>query len=293
MKKSATTTLKRKSEKNNIMLIAPMYIFTIIFIAGPLIYMVVLSFLKRAEVWGVLGEFTLKNYRDILEPIYLKTFIDSFKLAFTSTVIIVLIGYPFGYFMAKLSAIWKKRIMLLLMIPFWTSALIRLYGWIIILRSGGTLDLVLMGLGITKSPLKILYTYPAVVAGMVYALLPFMIFSVYTSAEKLDWSLVEAARDLGASPFIAFITVSFKLTLPGLLSGVILTFIPSMGLFFIADILGGNKVVLVGSVIQEQLMKAHNWPFAAALSVILMILTSLMIALYRKITKTKELEGLL
>lgn len=293
MKKSATTTLKRKSEKNNIMLIAPMYIFTIIFIAGPLIYMVVLSFLKRAEVWGVLNQFTLKNYRDILEPIYLKTFIDSFKLAFTSTVIIVLIGYPFGYFMAKLSAIWKKRTMLLLMIPFWTSALIRLYGWIIILRSGGTLDLVLMGLGITKSPLKILYTYPAVVAGMVYALLPFMIFSVYTSAEKLDWSLVEAARDLGASPFIAFITVSFKLTLPGLLSGVILTFIPSMGLFFIADILGGNKVVLVGSVIQEQLMKAHNWPFAAALSVILMILTSLMIALYRKITKTKELEGLL
>ena len=124
-----------------------------------------------------------------------------------------------------------------------------------------------MGLHVTQEPLKLLYTYPAVVVGMVYALLPFMIFSVYSSAEKLDFSLVEAARDLGASPLRAFLTVSFKLTLPGLLSGVVLTFVPSMGLFFIADILGGNKVVLVGNLIQEQLMKTHNWPFAAALSV--------------------------
>ena len=110
---------------------------------------------------------------------------------------------------------------------------------------------------------------------------------------ELDWSLVEAARDLGASPWQAFRTVTLKLTLPGLLSGVILTFIPSMGLFFIADILGGNKVVLVGSLIQDQLMKAHNWPFAAALSVALMIMTTLMIALYKRVTHSEELEGLL
>ncbi|MEG1125126.1 MAG: ABC transporter permease [Oscillospiraceae bacterium] len=286
-------TAKSAVEKSNVFMAMPIYLFTIIFVAGPLIYMVVLSFLKRAEVWGVLSEFTIKNYTDILEPIYLKTFLDSFKLAIISTVIITILGYPFGYFMAKLSAVWKKRMMMLLMIPFWTSALIRLYGWIIILGANGTVDKVLMWLGITKEPLKMLYTYPAVVAGMVYALLPFMIFSVYSSAEKLDWSLVEAARDLGAGAFKAFYTVTLKLTLPGLLSGVILTFIPSMGLFFIADILGGNKVVLVGSVIQEQLMKAHNWPFAAALAVILMILTSLMIAFYRKVTKVKDLEGLL
>ena len=149
-----------------------------------------------------------------------------------------------------------------------------------------------MGLGITKDPLKLLYTYPAVVVGMVYALLPFMILSVYSSAEKMDWSLVEAARDLGASPMKAFLTVTLKLTLPGLLSGVVLTFVPSMGLFFIADILGGNKVVLVGSIIQEQLTKGRNWPFAAALSVVLMIMTSLIIGIYRKVTNTKDLEGL-
>ena len=153
-------------------------------------------------------------------------------------------------------------------------------------------DKLLMGLHITDGPLKLLYTYPAVVVGMVYALVPFMIFSVYSSAEKLDFSLVEAARDLGASPMKAFLTVSLKLTLPGLLSGVVLTFVPSMGLFFIADILGGNKVVLVGNLIQEQLMKAHNWPFAAALSVALLLLTTLIIFLYRKISGVKDLEGL-
>ncbi len=271
----------------------PLYLFTLVFVLGPLVYMLVLSFLRRAEVWGVTGQLTLENYKNILAPVYLRTFVESFRLAVTSTLLIALIGYPFGYFMAKLRGRWKQTAMLALMIPFWTSSLIRLYGWIVILRSGGALDQLLMGLGLTDSPLRMLYTYPAVVAGMVYALLPFMILAVYSSAEKMDWSLVEAARDLGASAPAAFLTVTFRLTLPGLLSGVILTFIPSMGLFFIADILGGNKVVLVGSVIQDQLTQAHNWPFAAALSVVLMLLTSLLIWFYRRVAHVKELEGLL
>lgn len=282
-----------KQRKSVWLMLVPLYVFTIIFVAGPLLYMVLLSFQTRADVWGVVNEFTLRNYTSILDPVYLSTFAQSFQLAFTSTLLIALIGYPFGYFMARLSPAGKKRMTLLLMIPFWTNSLIRLYGWMIIFRANGTLDSLLMGLGITDAPLKLLYTYPAVVVGMVYALLQFMIFAVYSSAEKMDWSLVEAARDLGASPWRAFITVSFKLTLPGLLSGVILTFVPSMGLFFIADILGGNKIVLVGSLIQDQLMKAHNWPFAAALSVVLMLLTTLLIALYRRVTHSDELEGLL
>ena len=285
--------MKRRKHTGVWLMLAPLYIFTLLFVAGPLIYMVVLSFQQRAEVWGVVHTFTLENYKNILTPVYLQTFAESFKLALTSTALITLIGYPFGYFMAKLSAAWKKRLMLLIMIPFWTNSLIRLYGWIIIFRANGTLDKALMGLGLTDSPLKLLYTYPAVVVGMVYALLQFMILAVYSSAEKMDWSLVEAARDLGASPLRAFCTVTLKLTLPGLLSGIILTFIPSMGLFFIADILGGNKVVLVGTLIQDQVNKTHNLPFAAALSVVLMILTSLMISLYKRVTHTTELEGIL
>lgn len=281
-------------QKSSLWLTAlPLYIFTLLFVLGPLVYMVVLSFQQRAEVWGVLNEYTLDNYLNILQPVYLNTFLQSFKLALASTGCIILIGYPFGYFMAKLPGKWKGRMMLVLMVPFWTNSLIRLYGWIIIFRANGPLDALAMGLGLTDEPLKLLYTYPAVLVGMVYVLLEFMILAVYSSAEKMDWSLVEAARDLGASPLRAFWTVTFKLTLPGLLSGVILTFIPSMGLFFIADILGGNKIVLVGSLIQDQLMRAHNWPFAAALSVILMAMTSLMIALYKRITHTSELEGIL
>jgi spermidine/putrescine transport system permease protein len=292
LSRHGTAAARRKNGVSWLM-VAPIYLFTLVFVLGPLVYMFILSFLQRAEVWGVTNQVTLANYLNILTPIYLKTFAESFKLAITSTLLIALIGYPFGYFMARLPGKWKRFAMLGLMIPFWTSSLIRLYGWIIILRSNGTLDKILMGLGLTDSPLKLLYTYPAVLIGMVYALVPFMILAVYSSAEKMDWSLVEAARDLGASAPKAFFTVTFKLTLPGLLSGVILTFIPSMGLFFIADILGGNKVVLVGSLIQDQLTRAHNWPFAAALSVVLMILTSLMIWLYRKVTHVKDLEGIL
>ena len=287
-----TSRLKRKQARGQFLMALPLILFTVLFIVGPIVYMVVLSFLTRGETWGVVPEFTLKNYGDITQPVYLQTFGQSLRLAVISTLLVIALGYPFGYFMAKLGPKWKKRTMLLLMIPFWTSSLIRLYGWIIIFRAGGVLDTVLQGLHITEEPLKLLYTYPAVVVGMIYALLPFMIFAVYSSAEKLDFSLVEAARDLGASPMKAFLTVSLKLTLPGLLSGVVLTFVPSMGLFFIADILGGNKVVLVGNVIQEQLMKAHNWPFAAALSVVLLVLTTVIIWLYRKLSGEKDLEGI-
>ncbi len=277
----------------NLLYVAPIYIFTILFVLGPLIYMLVLSFLTPSETWGVTNEFTVDNYINMFDPVYLNTYVESLKLALITTVCVAIVGYPMGYFMAKLPKKWKKIVMVTIMIPFWTSALIRLYGWMIIFRSNGPLDKLLMALGITEDPLKLLYTYPAVVVGMVYALTPFMIFSVYSSAEKLDFTLIEAARDLGASATRAFFTIAFKLTIPGLLSGVILTFVPSMGLFFISDILGGSKVVLIGNIIQEQLTTAGNWPFAAALSVGLMILTSTLIFLYKKFTGAENVEGLI
>ena len=281
-----------KRKNRSVWMILPLYFFTLLFVVGPLIYMVALSFAEPSAGHGVDWVFNLENYKKILEPVYFNTFVQSFQLAVTSTLVICIVGYPFGYFMAMLPESKKKKAMLLLMLPFWVNSLIRLYGWIIILQNKGVLNFFLQKLGIIKEPLKILYSYPAIVVGMVYVLLPFMILSVYSSAEKLDWSLVEAARDLGASRIKAFWTVSFKLTLPGLLSGIILTFIPSMGLFFIADILGGNKIVLVGSLIQEQMTRVGDWPFAAALAVVLMVLTTLMIMLYRKITNVKELEGI-
>lgn len=284
--------MKKKRSFGLFLTVLPLYFFTLCFVLGPLLYMIALSFATRGDGSSVVWNFTLDNYRKIGEPVYLQSFVQSFQLAFTSTGLIILLGYPFGYYMAKLSPKWKKRMMLLIMVPFWTSSLIRIYGWIIILQAKGVLNGILMKLGILEEPLKILYSYPAVVIGMIYALLPFLVLAVYSSAEKMDWSLLEAARDLGANGIQAFFTVTFKLTLPGLLTGIILTFIPSMGLFFIADILGGNKIVLVGSVIQDQLTRGSNWPFAAALAVVLMVLTSLMILVYRKVTHVKDLEGL-
>jgi spermidine/putrescine transport system permease protein len=288
----AKGSLRRRSARAGLLAVLPLYLFTLAFVVGPLVYMAGLSFMRRSGAWGIAAVFTLRNYLRILEPVYLETFLQSIRLALLSTILVALLGYPFGYFMAKLSPRWRSRAMLLLIIPFWTSSLMRLYGWMIMFRANGVLDAALLALGIIKSPLKLLYTYPAVLTGMIYALVPFMIYSVYASAEKLDWSLVEAARDLGASPARAFLTISLPLTMPGLFSGVVLTILPSMGLFFLADLLGGNKIVLVGNLIQEQLMKAHDWPFAAALSVVLMVMTSLFLYLYRRLSRSGELEGL-
>lgn len=271
--------------------VVPLYIFTILFILGPMLYMIAVSFAENnPSGYGFQWSFTLENFKRIFDPLYLQCFVQSFQLAFSTTIICMLIGYPFGYFMGRLSGRGKKVMMFLIMIPFWTSSLIRIYGWLIILQAKGIFNSFLQAIGLIEEPMKILYTYPAVLVGMVYALLPFMILSVYSSVEKMDWSLVEAARDLGASPAKAFLTVTLKLTLPGLMSGIILTFVPSMGLFFIADILGGNKIVLVGSLIQDQLTRGSNWPFAAALAMILTIMTTIMIAANRMVMQGKGEE---
>lgn len=249
-----------------------MYLFTLVFIIGPLVLMLVISFLER-DGFGVSGTFTLQNYINIFSGEYLEIFLSSVKIAAVSTALAIILGYPFGLSSAFVSGKLSKFFLISQMIPFWVNSLLRLYGWIIIFRANGLLDKILMGLRITTEPLKLLYTYPAVIVGMVYVLLPFMFTSVYQVASRLDMSLVEAARDLGAGKIKTFFHVILPLTSPGLKTGIILTFIPSMGLFFIASILGGNKIVLIGSLIEELLMKAHNQPQAAALSAVLVILT--------------------
>lgn len=273
--------MNRKKRRTATLAVLPMYLFSLVFVAGPLVYMLVLSLMTR-DGFGFRNAFTLENYRKIFDPVYFATFLESLKLAVISTAAVILLGYPFGLGAALLPEKYARFFRTAQMIPYFVNSLLRLCGWIIIFRANGLLDKVLMSLGITNEPLKLLYTYPAVVVGMIYVLLPFMFLSVYQVAEKLDLTLVEAARDLGAGKIRAFLTVTLPLTLPGLKTGIILTFIPSMGLFFIASILGGNKVVLIGSLIEEQLMRAHNQPFAAALSVALMLLTGAVCGLLMK-----------
>ena len=267
----------------------PMYLWTLAFVFVSLLYVVTLSFLTPGETLGVTGEVTLQNYARLFDPQYLRVLFNSLVLAFQTTAICIVVGYPFGYFMARLKPKARTLVMLLVIIPFWTNALIRIYGWRILLIANGPLNNLFIALGLTDEPLKLLNTQGAVLLGMVYALIPFMILPTFTTVEKLNFSVVEAARDLGAKPFTAFLTITVPLTLPGLLAGCVLVFIPSMGLFFLSDLLGGSKNVLAGGLIQK-LIGSRNIPLAAALSVLLLAVTSAVIVVYRKLGGTNDMS---
>ena len=260
----------------------PMYLWSIAFVFVSLLYVLGLSFLTRGEMVGVTNEITFGNYLRLASPQYLNVLLKSLRLAALTTALCILIGYPVGYLMARLNPLARSIIMLLIIVPFWTNALIRIYGWRILLMGNGPINTVLLKLGIIKEPLKLLYTDGAVLLGMVYALIPFMILPTFTTVDKLDFSVVEAARDLGASPLYAFFTITVPLTLAGLMAGCVLVFIPSMGLFFLNDLLGGSKSVLAGGLIQ-QLINSRDLPMAAALSVLLLTVTGAVIAVYRRV----------
>lgn len=267
----------------------PMYLWTIAFVFVALLYLIGLSFLTRGELVGVTDQVTFANYLRLAAPEYLKVLLLSLRLAVVTTLICALIGYPFGYLVARLSPRARSVVLLLMIVPFWTNALIRIYGWRILLTANGPINTLLLQLGIIQQPLKLLYNDGAVLLGMVYALLPFMILPSFTTVDKLDFTTVEAARDLGATPWHAFVTVTLPLTLSGLMAGCVLVFIPSMGLFFLNDLLGGSKTVLAGGLIQ-QLINSRDLPMAAALSVLLLAVTGAVIALYRRLGGSSDLS---
>ena len=267
----------------------PMYLWTIAFVFVALLYLIGLSFLTRGELVGVTDQVTFANYLRLAAPEYLKVLLLSLRLAVVTTLICAVIGYPFGYLVARLSPRARSVVLLLMIVPFWTNALIRIYGWRILLTANGPVNTLLLQLGVIQQPLKLLYNDGAVLLGMVYALLPFMILPSFTTVDKLDFTTVEAARDLGATPWHAFVTVTLPLTLSGLMAGCVLVFIPSMGLFFLNDLLGGSKTVLAGGLIQ-QLINSRDLPMAAALSVLLLAVTGAVIALYRRLGGSSDLS---
>ena len=264
------------------LLALPMQLWTIAFIGLALLYIVGLSLLGRGEALTVTDEITLDNYARLLDEKYLRVMGLSLRLAGLTTLISLLLGYPFAYFMARLSPRVRTILMVLVIAPFWTNALIRIYGWKILLYANGPINQALLALGLIQKPLKLLYSQGAVLVGMVYAMIPFVILPVYTGIERMDWSAVEAARDLGATPLRAFITTTLPMTLPSLLAACVLTFLPSVGLIFISDILGGANTVLWGNLVHDELLKSRDLPFAAALSAVLLGLTALVIAVYRR-----------
>ena len=252
----------------------------LIFALLPNLLVMIASFLERGADEFVAFAFTLDSYRRLLDPLYMSVLLDSLYLAAMTTLLCLLLGYPFAYRLARAPARWRSLLLALVIIPFWTSSLVRTYAMVIILQTHGLLNQVLLSLGLIAEPLELLYTEPAVIAGMVYALLPFMILPLYAALEKLDHRLVEAARDLGAGRVTIFRRILLPLTLPGIIAGSLLTFLPGLGMFYVADLLGGAKTLLVGNLIRDQFLSARDWPFGAAASVMLTVLMGLLLWAY-------------
>ena len=275
--------MRRRAARRAGWLAMPMLVWSAIFVGAAILYIIALSFLKRnPDGDGVVLAFTLENYAKLMQPGYAKVFVRTLKLAVETTLLCVLIGYPFGLLMARAKGRARTLLLLLVIVPFWTNALVRIYGWRILLMGTGVVNKLLAALGLIDKPLKLINTNGAVVLGMVYGLIPFMILSTYSSAEKLDRGLTDAGRDLGAKPWRVFLTVELPLTLPGLMSGGVLVFVPSLALFFISDLLGGTSDVYVGNLVNDQLLISRDWPFAAALSVVLLLVTALVMLIYRR-----------
>jgi spermidine/putrescine transport system permease protein len=254
------------------LLLAPMVVWLLLFVVAPMAILLVYSFCTRDDLGRVVFSFTWSNYGRVFEPIYLQVLGRSVLYAAITTLICLALGFPAGWFIARQRASLRNRLLLLVMIPFWTSFLIRTYAWISILKSEGLLNATLLAARFIPEPLELLYTPAAVMVGLVYAYLPFMILPVYGSAEKLDNALVDAAHDLGAGPVRAFSEVIIPLTWPGITAGILLVFVPSIGMFAITDLMGGAKVAMIGNVIQNQFTKARNWPFGAALGIVFTLL---------------------
>lgn len=268
--------------------LAPIVIWMSSFFIIPIILVILVSFLTRGEVGDIQFTITLSNYKNLINPLYIKILFSSLLIAFFTTVLCLLLGYPFAYFVARSKKKIRPLLLLLVILPFWTNSLVRTYAWIILLRTEGVINTLLLNLKIINEPLQLLYNDGAVLIGMIYMMLPFMILPLYASIEKLDFSLLEAASDLGASPYKCFMKITLPLTKGGIISGSLLVFVPTLGYFFIPDLMGGSKVVLISNLIKNQFLSARNWPFGSAVSVILIIIMFILIGLYFKLGGSKN-----
>lgn len=285
-------------------LIAPSWLVLGLLLMLPLAIMFLMSFGMRGtygglkpidDIWNYVlsGEF-LANYRRSVDPLYWPIYWRSLKMAVVTTALCLVISYPIAYYIAIVApARWKNILLALVVIPFWTSFLIRTYAWMLILRTEGLVNTVLMGAGLISRPLDLLYNEFAVLLGLVYGELPFMILPLYASLEKLDTTLLEASNDLGANHFSTFWRVTVPLTMPGIVAGVVLVFIPSIGQFIVSDLLGGAKSMLVGNLIQNQFAVARNRPFGSAIAFQLTAFVLLTLYLYARWSRHKGQEDLL
>lgn len=270
------------------------WIWLAVFALVPNLLVFITSLMQQGDSELVRLQLTLDNYLELFNPIYIKILFRSFYVAGACTLICLIIGYPFAYIIARSNSRYKAMLLFLVIIPFWTSSLIRTYAIITIIKTHGVFNSVLLWLGVIHQPLHLLYSDAAAIVGLVYNLLPFMILPLYANIEKLDVRLIDAARDLGANRIKVFTKIVFPLTLPGIIAGSMLVFLPAMSMFYITDLLGGSKSLLVGNLIENQFLAARNWPLGSSVSIFLTVLMGLMMWGYWRISKGRsEKEELL
>ena len=265
--------------------VAIIFSWLIFFVLIPNLLVLTVSFLTRDGSDFYALPFTLDNYANLFNPLYAQVVWNSLYMSGIATIICLLIGYPFAFMVSKINPKYRPFLLFLVVLPFWTNSLIRIYGMKVFLGVKGVLNTMLMDMGILSDPIRILNTEVAVIIGLVYLLLPFMILPLYSAIEKLDERLLEAARDLGANAVQRFFRVILPLTMPGIVAGCLLVLLPAMGMFYVADLLGGAKVLLVGNVIKSEFLISRNWPFGSAISIGLTILMALLIFVYYRANK--------
>jgi putrescine transport system permease protein len=236
-----------------------------------------------AALWEGISQFTVDNYLWLLDDsLYFNAYVSSLWIAAVSTLLTLAVGYPMAYGMARAPASLRPTLLMLVILPFWTSFLIRVYAWIGILKPEGLLNQFLMWTGVIDAPLQIMNTHTAIFIGIVYSYLPFMILPLYASLEKMDYSLVEAAQDLGCTRIGAFWKVTFPLSLPGVVAGSLLVFIPAMGEFVIPDLLGGSQTLMIGKTLWNEFFANRDWPVASAVAIVLLFLLVVPIMFFQR-----------
>lgn len=252
------------------LLALPSLLWWALFLVAPVSLVLIYAFFSRGTYGGVVPDFTLGNLFRAFDGLYLKVFIDSVRIATETTIISLLIGYPTAYAIVRLPRQWQMPMLFLVVLPFWSNYLLRTYAWILLLNRAGVINSLLMSTGLSETPIDMLYTEGAVIIGLVYNFLPFVVLSAYAAIQRLNFELLEASEDLGAPAWRTFLFVTLPLTMPGIVVGGVFVFVLSIGNFVTAELLGGRKVTMIGNLVQNQFAVARDWPFGSALALILM-----------------------
>lgn len=268
----------------------PVSVWMILFVTLPMLFIIYISVMSRGVFGDVVYTFSLDSYKTLLDATYFKVILKSLQAAVLTTVLCLAMGYPFAYYIARKPRETASRLIMLIMIPFWTNSLMRLNSWLLLFQTSGPVNHFLQWAGLTDHPITFIYTDALVVLGLITNMLPFAVLPLYSSIEKLENSLLEASSDLGATPVQTFLRVTLPLTFPGIFSAIILVFIPSLGIYTVSDILGGGKVLYIGNIIRNQFGSIRNWPLGAALSVLLLVITGLLIFIYTRFAKIEDME---